>query len=77
VPKSRGRDSKRSTYTPPKPAKPKPSPRWVPILGLVLIGVGITQVILTYIVPMPGGNLNLIMGFVLMAAGLIALSQWR
>jgi hypothetical protein len=77
VPKSRGRGSKRSSYTPPKPAKPKPSPRWVPIVGLALIGVGVLQVILTYIIPMPGGNLNLIMGFVLMAGGLIALSQWR
>jgi hypothetical protein len=77
VPKSRGRGSKRSSYTPPKPPKPKPSPRWVPILGLALIGVGVLQVILTYLIPMPGGNLNLIMGFVLMAGGLIALSQWR
>jgi hypothetical protein len=43
----------------------------------VLIGVGVTQVILTYILPVPGGSINLIVGFVLMAAGLIALSQWR
>lgn len=77
MPKSRGRGSKRSSYTRPDPPKPKPSPRWVPIVGLALIGVGVLQVILTYIIPMPGGNANLIMGFVLMAAGLIALSQWR
>lgn len=77
MPKSRGRGSKRSSYTPPKPQKPKPSPSWVPILGLVLIGVGILQVILVYIVALPGGNLNLFMGFALMAGGLIALSRWR
>lgn len=77
MPKSRGRGSKRSSYTPPKPANPKPSPRWVPILGLVLIGVGITQVILTYVVAMPGGSINLVIGFALMAGGLLALSQWR
>lgn len=77
MPKSRGRGSKRSSYTPPKPPNPKASPRWVPILGLVLIGVGITQVILTYVIPMPGGSLNLVIGFALMAGGLIALSQWR
>lgn len=77
MPKSRGRGSKRSTYTPPTPPRPKPSPRWVPIVGIALIGVGVVQVILTYIVALPGGNLNLVMGFVLMGAGLLALSQWR
>jgi hypothetical protein len=77
VPKSRGRGSKRSSYTPPKPPKPKPSPRWVPIVGIVLIAVGIVQVILTYVVALPGGSINLVMGFILMAGGLIALSQWR
>jgi hypothetical protein len=77
VPKSRGRGSKRSTYTPPKPPRPKPSPRWVPILGIALIAVGVLQVILVYIVRLPGGNFNLISGFVLMAGGLLALSQWR
>jgi hypothetical protein len=34
-------------------------------------------VILVYVVALPGGNLNLFMGFGLMAAGLVALSQWR
>jgi hypothetical protein len=77
VPKSRGRGSKRSSYTPPAPPKPKPSPRWLPILGIALIGVGVTWVILTYIVALPGGNVNLVLGFVLMAAGLLTLSQWR
>jgi hypothetical protein len=77
VPKSRGRGSKRSSYTPPKPAKPKPSPRYVPILGLALIGLGVLLVILAYVVALPGGNLNLIIGFGLMAAGLIMLSRWR
>jgi hypothetical protein len=74
VPKSR---SKRSNYTPPKPPKPKPSPTWVPWLGLGLILLGVTLVILQYVVRLPGGNLNLVGGFVLMAAGLGVLSQWR
>jgi hypothetical protein len=74
VPKSR---SKRSNYTPPKPAKPKPSPTWVPWLGLGLIIAGIALVILSYVVALPGGNVNLVVGFVLMAAGLGVLSQWR
>lgn len=75
MPKSR---SKRSQYQPPKPPKPKPSPRWLPPLGLGLIGLGVLVVILNYFVEgLPGGNLNLIWGFVLMAIGLVALSRWR
>jgi hypothetical protein len=74
VPKSR---SKRSNYTPPKPARPKPSPKWVPYVGVGLIVAGVLLVIASYVLPIPGGNVNLVIGFVMMAAGLIALSQWR
>jgi hypothetical protein len=74
VPKSR---SKRSTYVPPKPPKPKPSPRWVPVLGAALIALGIAEILLNYVIDLPGGNWNLIVGFVLMAGGLGVLSQWR
>lgn len=78
--------SKRSTYTPPKPAKPKPSPRWVPVVGLGVIGLGVVLIILAYLAtglfngpdaPIPIGNLTLVIGFVMMAAGLLLLSQWR
>lgn len=75
MPKSR---SKRSSYTPPKPPRPKPSARWVAPTGLGLIGVGILLILLVYLVAgFPGGNLNLVVGFVFMAAGLGVLSQWR
>lgn len=75
VPKSR---SKRSSYKPPKPRKPKPSPRWLAPLGLGLIGAGVLLVLLAYMVPgFPGGNANLIVGFSLMAIGLGVLSQYR
>lgn len=75
VPKSK---SKRSTYTPPKPPRPKPSPRWVPVLGLSLIGLGSLILILMYLIPgLPGGNINLIIGFILMAGGLVTLSRWQ
>lgn len=75
MPRSR---SKRSNYTPPKPPKPKPSPRWLPYLGLGLIGLGILLVLLAYMVPgFPGGNANLLVGFGLMAGGLGVLSQFR
>lgn len=75
MPKSR---SKRSTYIPPKPPKPKPSPRWVPVSGISLIALGCLLLILVYMIPgFPGGNLNLIIGFFMMAGGLILLSRWR
>jgi hypothetical protein len=74
VPKSR---SKRSNYTPPKPAKPKPSPTWMPYVGVGLIVAGILLVIASCVLPIPGGNVNLVVGFAMMAGGLIALSQWR
>ena len=75
MPKSR---SKRSTYIPPKPPNPKPSPPWVPVLGMTLIGLGTLILILVYLIPgLPGGNINLIVGFILMAGGLITLSRWR
>lgn len=75
MPKSK---SKRSSYIPPTPAKPPPSPRWVPIAGLSLIGLGAVVLIVMYLIPgIPGGNLNLIVGFVMMAAGLVTLSRWR
>ncbi|MGI8574180.1 MAG: cell division protein CrgA [Egibacteraceae bacterium] len=75
MPKSR---SKRSNYTSPMPKKPAASPRWVPYLGLGLIGLGILLVLVQYFVPgLPGGNLNLIFGFIAMAGGLLVLSTWR
>lgn len=74
MPKSK---SKRSNYTPPKPPKPKPSPRWVPFVGIGSVLAGVGLVILAYVVALPGGNLNLVVGFVLMAAGLVTLSRWR
>ncbi len=76
MPRSR---SKRSTYIPPKPPKPKPSPRWVPVTGLAVIAVGLAIIVFSYLAPavLPGGNYVLIVGFVLMAGGLLLLSQWR
>lgn len=74
VPKSR---SKRSSYIAPKPAKPKPSPTWVPAVGVGMILAGVALVIVAYMVPLPGGNLNLLLAFALMAAGLLMLSRWR
>ncbi len=71
--------SKRSSYTPPKRPRPKPSPRWLAPAGLGLIALGIIVILMAYIFPglLPGGNAVLVVGFVLLAAGLVLLSQWR
>ncbi|MPZ72221.1 MAG: cell division protein CrgA [Nitriliruptorales bacterium] len=78
--------SKRSTYTPPKPPKPNPSPPWLPVLGLGVIGLGVVLIILAYLASglfngdgaiLPIGNWVLVVGFVMMAGGLLVLSQWR
>ena len=74
MPKSR---SKRSNYRPPKPAKPKPSPKWVPVAGVGLVLAGVLLVIGAYVFSPPYANVGIIVGFVLMAGGLVALSQWR
>jgi len=43
-----------------------------------LIGLGSLILILMYLIPgLPGGNLNLIIGFIVMAGGLVTLSRWR
>jgi hypothetical protein len=50
----------------------------VPVLGLALIGIGAVILVAMYLIPgLPGGNYNLIVGFIAMAAGLVTLSRWR
>lgn len=49
----------------------------MPPVGLALIVLGIILILLNYVTALPGGNWNLIVGFVLMAGGLGVLSQWR
>ncbi len=76
MPKSK---SKRSTYTPPKPAKRKPSPQWVPVVGLSLIALGILLIIVQYnfVGLFPTGGWTILIGFAIMASGLGVLTQWR
>ena len=76
MPKSK---SKRSTYIPPKPPKPKPSPRWVPWLGLTLIILGIVLILVNYNIEglLPTGVWTLVIGLVLMGGELGVLSRWR
>ncbi|HEY2429090.1 MAG TPA: cell division protein CrgA [Acidimicrobiales bacterium] len=66
-------------YTPPVPKQVKVSPRWVPVLMAVLLGVGSVLIILNYLSVMPGGasNAYLLVGLALITAGFITATQWR
>lgn len=77
MPKSKHR-KKRSAPSNARPAdapKPKPSPKWVPYVGVGLIALGALVVIVTYVVAV--ANWLVLLGFLLMGAGLVALSQLR
>lgn len=59
------------------PVKAKPSPRWVPIVGLVLIALGVLAILVNYIPGLVEQNWVLVVGFVLLAVGFLFLSRWR
>lgn len=59
------------------PVKAKPSPRWVPIVGITLIGVGVLAILVNYIPGLFEQNWVLLAGFGLLAAGFLFLSRWR
>ena len=58
------RSSKRVTppasrrYTPPVPQSVKVSPRWVPVVMFVLLGLGLMVIILNYVELLPGATTN-------------------
>lgn len=68
-----------SRYTPPVPKSVKVSPRWLPVLILTLLVVGILMIIINYLGVLPGGASNwyLLVGLALIAAGFIAATQYR
>jgi hypothetical protein len=83
-------DSGRTTsspgrYTAPVPKEYKVSPRWVPVLILVLLGLGILIILLNYVGIVPGfgplpddtSNWYLLIGLVLILGGIIAATQWH
>jgi uncharacterized membrane protein HdeD (DUF308 family) len=87
VPKSRVR--KKKVYTPPTDVRPaagtkkkKPSPRWVPVLAVALIVLGIGYLVVYYMskaaYPIESlGYWNLAVGFGMLVASLAVLTQWR
>jgi Cell division protein CrgA len=87
VPKSRVR--KKKVYTPPTDVRPaagakkkKPSPRWVPVVAVALIVIGIAWLVTYYLTQgeYPIKDItywNLAVGFGFMVGSLAVLTQWR
>ncbi|MBI4729025.1 MAG: cell division protein CrgA [Acidobacteria bacterium] len=71
--------SKRTRYIAPPKAKPKPSPRWIPIAMLALLAIGVVDLVLYYLQILPGGSpvWGLLSGFGLIAAGFGFGVFWR
>jgi hypothetical protein len=65
-----------SRYTPPTPAEMNESPRWVPILMAVLIGLGAVTILLRYLV-WTDSNLPVLFGLIFLLGGLYTATKWR
>lgn len=86
MPKSRIR--KKTVYVapadvrPPSTRKRGPSPRWLPITSVVLLLLGVTWLVVYYlsagVLPIkPIHQWNLAVGFSMLVAALVLLTQWR
>jgi hypothetical protein len=82
VPKSRVR--KKPVYTPPpRTARRKSSPRWVPVAMVACLLVGLAWIVQYYATN--GGIIglsaltywNMIIGFILIISGVVLATQWR
>jgi hypothetical protein len=74
------KESKR--YTPPVPAEYKVSPRWVPVLMLTLLALGMVIIVSNYlpnagILPGDTNNVWLLVGLGLITGGFITATKYR
>ena len=70
--------NKSSRYTPPTPKEYYESPRWVPILMMVFIGLGVLTIISRYLVPsFQNTNTPVLFGLLFMLAGLFTATKWK
>ena len=83
MPESRKR--KKDVYTPPttrarKEAVNFDSPRWLPITMVTLWVVGLTWIVLWYLVPIPFleelGAWNIVIGFSFISVGFVLVTKW-
>ena len=66
-------------YTPPVPKEYKESPRWVPVLLLAFLIIGMLTILSNYLGLLPGGakNAYLLVGLALITAGFITATRYR
>lgn len=66
-------------YTPPIPKSYKESPRWVPVVMLTFLALGMLVIIFNYLGLVPGetSNTYLAIGLGLITAGFVIATQWR
>jgi len=65
-----------SRYTPPVPRELRESPKWLPVLMFILIGLGGLIILLRYLV-WPDSNLPVLVGLALLLAGLYTATKWH
>jgi hypothetical protein len=79
--KGTGRDARPSTgrYTPPIPKEYKESPRWVPVLLITFLLLGMITILSNYLGLLPGGASNgyLLLGLGLITMGFITATRFR
>ena len=67
-----------SRYAPPTPKEFYESPRWVPILMAVFLGLGAVAIISRYLVPsFESTNTPVLIGLVFMLCGLFTATKWK
>jgi hypothetical protein len=66
-------------YTPPTPKYYKESPRWVPVLLLAFLALGMLTIVCNYLGLLPGGakNAYLFVGLGLITCGFITATRYR
>ncbi|HEX2785470.1 MAG TPA: cell division protein CrgA [Ilumatobacteraceae bacterium] len=65
-----------SRYTPPTPKEFYESPRWVPILMLTLLAIGVLAILSRYVI-WDTTNTPVLVGLAFLLAGLWVATKWR
>ena len=70
--------SQSSRYTPPARKELYESPKWVPILLFVFLGLGALAILSRYIIPaFENTNTPVLVGLVFLLGGLFTATKWR
>lgn len=76
APTQAGAVSSSSRYTPPSARDMSESPRWVPVLMMVLIAIAVASILMRYLV-WTDSNLPVVVGLGFLLAGLFVATKWK